>query len=85
MAPSRNNRSRDELLREARQARQEADTFHRASLMTGDGVVVESLVTRAQELNKLARQLETQAAGMTRSADDSRDLLKRLLEVLFRV
>ena len=61
--------SRLELLIKAAQARRDADIFHRASLMSSDGVVEESLVMRAAELTKLACQLETQAAEMTPSAD----------------
>ena len=62
-------RSQLELLIEAAQARRDSDMFHRASLMGGDGVVKESLAMRAAELNKLAHQLETQAAEMAPSAD----------------
>ena len=58
------------LLIEAAQARQDAEMFQRASLMSSDGVVEESLAMRAAELNKLAHQLETQAAEMTPSADE---------------
>ena len=58
-----------ELLIKAAQARHDADMFHQASLMSRDGVIEETLTMRAAELNKLAGQLEIQAADMALLAD----------------
>ena len=69
MGAHTDDRSQLKLLIEAAEARRDAEMFHRASLMGSDGVVNESLAMRAAELNKLARQLETQAGEMAPSAD----------------
>jgi len=49
------------FLREAAEARQEASRFRRAALIIGDERVVDSLKSRASELEALATMLEARA------------------------
>jgi len=56
------NRSRQELLADAVQARHEVERFRQAALLMNDKFIEEMLMTRSVELENLAKMLEARAA-----------------------